>query len=67
MAQARQEGIITSFNKSVSEFLENSRKDIYSPGGVIEKIGNHGQQLLLQWGFLGAVVVAVVIQFITKK
>ena len=63
---ARSAGVMEGFSKSVSEFLEAIRKDVYAPGGIVEKVGNHSSQLTLQWGMISAIIVAVIISFFRK-
>jgi len=62
-SNSRTEGVMEGFTKSVNEFLSAIRKDIYSPGGIVEKVGNHSFQLVLQWGIIGAVIIAVLIGY----
>jgi len=63
---AKAAGTMEGFTRSVNTFLDSIRQDIYSPGGLVEKSGNHSFQLILQWGILGAVVVAIIIDYFKK-
>lgn len=63
---SRSAGIAEGFNKTVKEFLETIRKDIYAPGGMVERVGNHSFQLVLQWCILGAVITGVIIDYFKR-
>jgi hypothetical protein len=63
---AKSAGVMEGFTKSVNDFLGSIRKDIYSPGGIVERVGNHSFQLVLQWGILGAVIIAGLIEYFKK-
>lgn len=67
LQNAKQEGLLEGFTKSVNDFLGSIRKDVYSPGGIVEKVGSHANQIALQWGLLAVVVVAVIIEWVVKK
>ena len=55
-------GKMEGFTESVNNFLSAIRKDMYSPGGIVDKVGTHGFQLAIQWGALGVIVVAIVLK-----
>jgi len=63
VSNAKQEG----FMKSIDEFTASIRRDIYSKDGIMERVGNHGNQLILQWGLMSAIVVGIMLALIFKK
>lgn len=57
---------VRGFVTAINEFVVAVRKDLYSKGGVIESVGKHANQLTLQWGMLGALIVAVLVAWFKK-
>ncbi len=66
MKYAAIEGSIAGFTKSTSDFVTAIRKDIYSKDGIMDRTGNHGMQLLLQWGVLAGLLITIVVTFIKQ-
>jgi len=60
----RLEGRVGGFIDAAKEYIEASRKDIYGKGGLMDRVGNHAAQLILQWGLLIIILVAVVTKVI---
>jgi hypothetical protein len=54
------EGVVKGFIQATQDYINASREDIYGKGGLMDRVGNYGNQLLLQWGLLVVVLVAVV-------
>lgn len=55
VSNAKQEG----FMQSINEFTSSIRKDVYSKEGIMERVGKQGNQLVLQWGLMSAIVIGV--------
>ena len=64
---AESKGLIEGFTTSTNNFIDAIRKDIYSPGGMVERVGSHQNQIGLQWGLMAVLVAAVVLEWIFKK
>ena len=63
IGNAKAEGFITAIN----EFTSAIRRDIYSKDGLMERVGNHGNQIILQWGLLAAMILGVFLTVAFKK
>ena len=55
------------FTISLNSFTESIHRDVYSKGGIMERVGNHGNQLVLQWGLLAAIVIGIFFAVALKK
>jgi hypothetical protein len=62
VSNAKVDGFLTSIN----EFVKSINKDTYSKDGLMDRVGNHGTQIILQWGLLAAIIVAVIIGFMKR-
>ena len=66
VSNAGTDGMIQGFIKSTNDFLGAIRKDVYSKDGLIDRVGNHGNQLKLQWGLLSAFLIVIIITLVRK-
>ena len=57
---AKTQGMMEGFTDSVNEFITAIRRDVYSPNGLIEKVGKNTFQVGLQWGALGAILIIII-------
>ena len=57
---AKLEGCLEGFMKSTQEYVDASRKDMYTKGGIIDSVGNNTNQLKMQWGILVLVLIAII-------
>ncbi len=60
------EGMLEGFMKSTQDYIDASRSDMYSKEGLIDRVGNHANQIALQWGLISLVVVAIIGVFFAK-
>ena len=66
LTNAITQGEIAAVTKNIKDFLDSVRTDIYSKGGIMERVGKHDNQLNLQWGMIGAVVIAIIVAVIGR-
>lgn len=66
VGNAETQGKIDGFLKNVEEFMSSIRRDMYNKDGVMDRVGSHGNQLVLQWGLLAAIIIAIVVAYINK-
>ena len=64
---AENKGIMAGFTNSINEFVSSIRRDVYAKDGLMTRVGTISNQVALQWGLLGVLVVAVVLQFLFNK
>lgn len=57
---AKSTGVIEGFMASANDFIKASRETLYSKGGLVDEVGNHGNQLRLQWGLLSVGILALI-------
>lgn len=65
LAISKLEGILKGYLTSTQSYIDASRKDIYSPGGLVDSNGNHTNQLKLQWGLTALIIIAIITFAIT--
>ena len=62
VSNAKIDGFITSVNS----FVNSLQRDVYSKDGIIPKLMSQGNQISIQWGLIGAIIVAVIITLFRK-
>jgi hypothetical protein len=63
---ANTDGKIDGFITSVNDFLASIRKDIYARDGLMQRVGMQGNQIILQWGLLAVIVIAILVEYFKK-
>jgi len=64
VTNAKMQGKIDGFTESITEFVAFIRQDVYAKDGLMDRVGNHSNQLILQWGLLAIVVMAIIAMFL---
>ena len=64
LSQAELKGTVEAFVEVTQDYIKASRKDLYSKEGLMDRVGNHGNQLLLQWGLSALIIGGIIVAFL---
>lgn len=67
ISNAEMKGKIDGFTSTINDFVASLRKDLYAKDGLMDRVGNHGLQLTLQWGLIAALFLSICIGYLQGK